>query len=163
MGSISVRVKQAETAKEPFLRVKKPLKKCFMLLVRCLNALLPAVTWEHRSKLGILKHLPNLGRSCWHPPKLQAAGMNLTGHCFIEADVLNGALFLLIFFTCLVVLKWGAPGAGGPGPRPRSQASERPARPTGTPWHKKELLRTNLYCSPSSLNECQSRQGGFDR
>lgn len=29
--------------------------------------------------------------------------------------------------------------------------------------NKKGLHRTNLFCSPSSLNECQSRQGGFDR
>ena len=29
--------------------------------------------------------------------------------------------------------------------------------------NKEGLLGTNLFCSLSSLNECQSRQGGFDR
>lgn len=29
--------------------------------------------------------------------------------------------------------------------------------------NKKGLHRTNLFCSLSSLNECQSTQGGFDR
>lgn len=57
-----------------------------------------------------------------------------------------------------LVLQDGAEG-------PSSVAGDLPAESAGEPASEGErgLPGTNLYCLLSSLNECQSRQGAFDR
>lgn len=63
---------------------------------------MPAITWEHWCKAGILRpgkrSWPNLGQACWHPPKIRAAHINLTGRRFIEAEAVSG---VVVFFFIL--------------------------------------------------------------
>lgn len=56
---------------------------------------------------------PNLGRACWHPPKPRAARINLTGHCFIQADVVNGALSFFFLADILYLSRCVRAGSTG--------------------------------------------------
>lgn len=94
------------------------MKKCFTLQVRCLNARVPAGTWE--SKLGTLGPQCCLtwARLAGTDPKPEAARINLTGHCFIQADVLNGAPFAHILYLSRCVKVGSAGGRWAQAPAP---------------------------------------------
>lgn len=58
---------------------------------------------------AVFTNLAQKSRLNWHEPKTRAAHINLTGHCFMKADVLNGTLFndILYLSHCVKVGKWG--------------------------------------------------------
>lgn len=92
-----------------------------MLQVRCLNARVPAGTWESAAanwELWADNRCLTWARLAGTDPKPKAARINLTGHCFIQADVLNGAPFAHILYLSRCVKVGSAGGRWAQAPAP---------------------------------------------